>query len=148
MTNDDRVDGFQDALDRRGPAIELWPPAERAAAATLLVTSAAAQRLHGEAERLQRLLGQALETAPVRPGAVGRILAGIDTRRGISLINPLRTAARPRAAFALTLIAASMFALGALRGADIAASLGGDDSDFSYAMVSGADSLPAVFEGN
>jgi hypothetical protein len=146
MTMRNLTEAFQEALDRRGPAVEAWPEGERAQAATLLVTSAEARRRHDEAERLQGLLGQVLETAPVRPGAIGRILAGIEARRSARLIDPLRAVMRPRAAFALTVIAAGMFALGALRGADIAASLGGGDGD-SYAMLSSADSLPAVFEG-
>jgi hypothetical protein len=146
MTMRNLIEAFQEALDRRGPAVEAWPAGERAQAATRLVTSAEARRRHDEAERLQGLLGQVLETAPVRPGAIGRILAGIEARRSARLIDPLRAVMRPRAAFALTVIAAGMFALGALRGADIAASLGGGDGD-SYAMLSSADSLPAVFEG-
>ncbi|HVV93928.1 MAG TPA: hypothetical protein VHD15_10955 [Hyphomicrobiales bacterium] len=147
MTNGNPIEAFQNALDRRGPAVELWPDGQRAAAATLLVTSPEARRRHGEAERLQALLGAVLETAPIRPGALGRILAGIDARRGAGrMIDPLRALMRPRAAFVLTVIAAGMFALGALRGADIAASLGGDDGD-SYAMLSSSDSLPAIFEG-
>jgi hypothetical protein len=146
MTMRNLIEAFQEALDRRGPAVEARPEGERAQAATLLVTSAEARRRHDEAERLQGLLGQVLETAPVRPGAIGRILAGIEARRSARLIDPLRAVMRPRAAFALTVIAAGMFALGALRGADIAASLGGGDGD-SYAMLSSADSLPAVFEG-
>jgi hypothetical protein len=148
MVMGDPFKAFQEALDRRGPAVETWPEGERARAATLLVTSPEARRRHAEAERLQGLIAEVLETAPIRPGAVSRILAGIDARRrGGLAIDPLRAMLQPRAAFALTLIAASMFALGALRGADIAASLSADSGADSYAMLGSADSLPAIFEG-
>jgi hypothetical protein len=148
--NNHRLQRFEEALDRYGPELERWPLAERAAAATLLVTDAAARAVHAEAKRLQGLLGSVVSTAPLRPGAAERILAGIAARRAVPP-DPLALLARPRAAMALTAVAVMMFALGAVGGSG---EFGSGLTQFSNsvggysAMSDPDDTLPDIFEGN
>jgi hypothetical protein len=148
--NDRRLERFEEALDRHGPELERWPQGERAAAATFLVTSAAARALHAEARRLQGLLAEVVATAPARPGAAQRILAGIAARRAAPP-DPLMMLARPRAAMALAAMAAVMFALGAVGGSDLGVSFAqlsnNDDGGYSI-LASSDDVLPVVLEGN
>lgn len=145
---DRRLGRFEEALDRHGPELERWPRDERAAAATFLVTTPAARALHGEAKRLQGLLARVMASAPVRPGATQRILGAVAARR-MATPDPLMMLAQPRAAAALTLVAAVMFALGAVGGSDFSLSFTQASGNDGYSILASADDvLPTIFEGN
>ena len=148
--NDHRLQRFEEALDRYGPELERWPLAERAAAATMLVTDAAARAVHAEAMRLQGILERIVSTAPLRPGAAERILAGIAARRAAPP-DPLAILARPRAAMAMTAVAVMMFALGAVGGSgEFGSRLTQFSNSVSGYSIAGDpdDTLPDIFEGN
>lgn len=119
---------FDEALDRYGPQLARWPAPARAAAERLMAADERARALHAEAARLQDLLAQAARPQPLAAPVIGRLTAALARRRrgDDDIILGL---ARPRAAFGLTVVAAVVFALGALTAGDIGAAA--DDSDIA-----------------
>jgi hypothetical protein len=72
---------FEDALDRCGADLSVWPVGLRAEAAGLLKADPVARRSHGEAERLAGVLSQAMTTRQLTAPQLGRLVLGLETRR-------------------------------------------------------------------
>lgn len=77
-----RMNDFERALDRYGGDLALWPDAPRAEAEALIARDAKAARLLAHAARLDGLLAEAMQPAPVDAALIGRVLAGIGNGNG------------------------------------------------------------------
>ncbi len=73
-------DEFEEGVSRYGGDLDKWPAAMRAAA-TAAAKEARTARLLAEAERLDRLIGEAAAPAPLDAARVGAIVAGIGNGR-------------------------------------------------------------------
>jgi hypothetical protein len=74
-----RVKEFEDLIDRLGDDMSRWPDAERQAADVLLATSAEAQALLREAQKLRAALSMPAVRAPA--GLADRIVSAALARK-------------------------------------------------------------------
>jgi hypothetical protein len=96
---------FEAALDRYGPDLSRWPERLGDEAAALIGHDAAAAGLLADAERLRRILAEAVRPVPVDAALVGTILTRIDRPQQATAVA-LRATPRLAAVASIGLIAA------------------------------------------
>jgi hypothetical protein len=136
MTKDVMTIGeFTDYVDRFGPDLGRWPAPMRDAAARLAESDIAAARLQAEAERVETAVATLATPRPLEAPHVSRLVKALADRRSRYGGDVLVSLRRPRAAFALTLVAGLCFALGVVAGGDMDAL----SDDTSVAALVGGD---------
>ena len=136
------LERFEETLSRLGGNLSRWPAAERAEAQALIAADRQAAKLHGQATRLDTLIGATMSPVAMDAAAMGRIMAGIDHRRHHELtLQPTRRLfAWASAAMAVFLVAgfAAGVAIPSNQGEDTLAGLMFGSSGSSYSVDSGS----------
>ncbi len=85
------LERFEETLSRLGGDLTRWPASERAEAEALIAADPQAAKLHGQATRLDAVMGAVMAPVAIDAAAIGRIMAGIDHRRHRDLtLQPTR----------------------------------------------------------